>query len=354
MNWLIDRRDKSVGSSASRVVEDMHKDLEYHKSRCGELENIVVQLQEIATKSLEDELFRLEMRRKEILLELEETDNAILDRRNKLEDSRRTIERAIRSESIDASDFTVKAGKGVAATGTRVRIGGSFDSNEGKSAQELRGQKLEEEFLEETEMLGVVKETLAEQVMFVVHGNSVDDVIVYYPAASASADLVSVAMLTEHDEAGAILTPLGNLDSMMSYGPQIVPNHERDFPHVRELSAPLCMRNLENGSGASSAAVPSSKRASTGRVTEGEDKDDKGQLIGAVRLPLTPDVIIDLWRLPDGRCWATTSVDGASFVVLERIYVTSEMSYSVSVVVSVDIYGRHAAKNYMLAEKITS
>ena len=88
MNWLLDRRDRSVASSAQRVVQDMHKDLEYHKTRVGELERTVVQLQEIATKSLQEELFRLEMRRKEILLELEETDNAILDRRNKLEHSR--------------------------------------------------------------------------------------------------------------------------------------------------------------------------------------------------------------------------------------------------------------------------
>ena len=353
MNWLLDRRDRSVASSAQRVVQDMHKDLEYHKTRVGELERTVVQLQEIATKSLQEEIFRLEMRRKEILLELEETDNAILDRRNKLEHSRMTIERAIRSESMDMAESTAsKAGKGVTKTGTRERTGGSFDSSEGKSSQELRGQALEEEFLEETEMLGVIKDTLAEQVMFVIHSNSIDDVIVYYPSASSSADLISVAMLAEHEEAGAILTPLGNMDTMMSYGPQIVPNHERDFPHVQELAAPLCMRNLDNG-GAGAAAI-SSRRASTGRVTEDEDRENKGQLVGAVRLPLTPDVIIDLWRLPDGRCWATTSVDGTSFVVLERIFVTSEMSYSVSVVVAVDIYGRHAAKNHMLAEKITS
>ena len=74
MNWLLDRRDRSVASSAQRVVQDMHKDLEYHKTRVGELERTVVQLQEIATKSLQEELFRLEMRGKEILLELEETD----------------------------------------------------------------------------------------------------------------------------------------------------------------------------------------------------------------------------------------------------------------------------------------
>ena len=37
------------------------------------------------------------------------------------------------------------------------------------------------------------------------------------------------------------------------------------------------------------------------------------QLVGAVEIPLTPDVIIDVWRGPDQLCWATTSVNGVSF-----------------------------------------
>ena len=351
MDWLIDRRGKSVASSAQRVVQDMHKDLESHKTRVAELEQTVIQLQAVATQSLENELFRLEMKRKELLLELEETDSAILDRRRKLETCKMNIEQAIQSESIK-NNIPGSEGKGNI---TRVRIGGSFDSNDGKSSQELRGLALEEEFLEETEMLGVVKETLKEQVMFVIHSNSIDEVIVFYPSASSSTDLISVAMLTEHEEAGALLTPIGNYDMMMSYGPQIVPNHERDYPHVQELVAPLCMRKLGGASGTPSSEL-SNGSVSSSRVTGAinDDKDHKGLLVGAVRLPLTPDVIIDIWRLPDGRSWATTSIDGTSFVVLERIFVTSEMKYSVSMVVAVDIYGRHAAKNYMLTEKITN
>ena len=346
MDWFIDRRGKSVASSAKRVVEDLHKDLDTQRTRVKELERACVQLQEVATKSLKEELFRLEMKRKELLLELEETDDAILDRREKLRSTENSMKRVMESEAIGNS-LPVPANRG---GGHRANINESFDSVEGKSSQEIRGVALEEEFLEETEMLRNIKELLKEQVLFVIHSNNVDDVIVYFPSSS-NVEIISSAKLEEHDEVGVVLTPTGNLDTMMNYGPQIVPNHERDFPHVQELVAPLCMRTEASGE-ASSITV--NRRGSTGRVPASDDNNNKGQLLGAVRLPLMPDVIIDIWRLPDGRCWATTSVDGTSFGVIERIFVSSETTYSVSVVVAVDIYGRHAAKNYLLAEKITS
>lgn len=346
MDWLIDRRGKSVASSAQRVVKDLHKDLDDQRSRVRELERALVQLQEVATMSLKDELFRLEMRRKELLLELEETDDAILDRREKLRSTEASIKKVIESESI-VNSLSATATRG---DGNRANINESFDSTEGgKSSQEIRGAALEEEFLEETEMLRGIKESLKEQVLFVIHSNNVDDVIVYFPSSS-NVEIISSAKLEEHDEIGVVLTPTGNLDAMMNYGPQIVPNHERDFPHVQELVAPLCMRSDVSNF----KPLVVNRRGSTGRVPMSEDDKNTGQLLGAVKLPLIPDVIIDIWRLPTGQCWATTSVDGTSFGVIERIFVTSETTYSVSVVVSVDVYGRHAAKNYLLAEKITS
>lgn len=343
MDWLIDRRGKSVAATSQKVVKDLHKDLDSQRSRVKELERTCVQLQEVATKSLKDELFRLEMKRKELLLELEETDDAILDRREKLRNTENNMKLVMESEAI-VGGLPAAANRG---GGNRANINESFDSVEGKSSQEIRGAALEEEFLEETEMMRNIKDSLKEQVLFVIHSNNVDDVIVYFPSTS-NVEIISSAKLEEHDEVGVVLTPTGNLDAMMNYGPQIVPNHERDFPHVQELVAPLCLRT----EAASSMAV--NRRGSTGRVAAPDSDSNKGQLLGAVKLPLIPDVIIDIWRLPDGRCWATTSVDGTSFGVIERIFVSSEISFSVSVIVAVDIYGRHAAKNYLLAEKITS
>ena len=198
-------------------------------------------------------------------------------------------------------------------------------------------------------MLRNIRQNLKEQALFVIHSNDVDDVIVYFPSSS-NLEIITAARLEERDEMGLVLTPTGNLDAMMNYGPQIVPNHERDFPHVMELVAPLCMRT--DISDAKSISV--NRRGSTGRVSATDGNENKGQLLGAVKLPLIPDVIIDIWRLPNGKCWATTFIDGSSFGVIERLFVSSETTYSVSVVVAVDIYGRHAAKNYLLAEKITS
>ena len=81
MDWLFDSRSKSVASSAKRVVADLHGELEAKTKRIVELERVVKQLQILSTGSLENELFRLELRRKELLSELDSVDAAIRDRR---------------------------------------------------------------------------------------------------------------------------------------------------------------------------------------------------------------------------------------------------------------------------------
>jgi hypothetical protein len=329
MNWLIDRRQKSIAVSAQRVTQTLHQDLEAQKKANADLEAMVTQLQRVATRSLEDEILRLELRRKELLLQLEETDDALQERKSEI----KLVGNMMNNSNAAAAAAALETqGKRSSTSGD------SFDSVDvNKSAQEVRAESLEEDYLEETEMLRNVKESLRERVLFVVHSNNVDDVIVYFPSTTSS-ELITAAKLEEHDEMGAVLTPTSNLDTMMSYGPQIVPNHERDFPHVRELLAPLCMRGDNNNSNSSSGG--------------GGGELYKGHLVGAVKLPLIPDVIIDIWRLADGSCWATTTIDGTSFACLERIFVSSEMSYSVSVVVAVDIFGRNSAKGFMLREEI--
>jgi hypothetical protein len=344
MNWLIDRRQKSIAVSAQRVTQTLHQDLQAQKAKNADLEGIVAKLQSLATRGLQDEILRLELRRKELLLQLEETDDALQDRKFELE----MMEKNMRTMN---NPNAAAAAAALETQGKRSSIcGDSFDSVEiKKSAQEVRAESLEEEYLEETEMLRNVKDTLRERVLFVVHSNNVDDVIVYFPTATSS-ELITAAKLEEHEEMGAVLTPTSNLDTMMSYGPQIVPNHERDFPHVRELAAPnFLSNNSDNNSDNNNNHNNNNNNSSGG----GGGELNKGHLLGAVKLPLIPDVIIDIWRLADGSCWATTTIDNTSFCVLERIFVSSEMSYSVSVVVAVDIFGRNAAKGFMLHEEIT-
>lgn len=56
---------------------------------------------------------------------------------------------------------------------------------------------------------------------------------------------------------------------------------------------------------------------------------------------------------PDQICWATTSVDGVSFAVLERMFVTSEVKWGVPAVTQVDLFGRHPTRGFLLLESVT-
>jgi len=85
MEWLLDKRAKSVATSAQRVVADMHRDLDLQRKKVVELEQLVGSLTDLCTESLENEIFRLELKRKELLLELQTTDEAISDRQRRLE-----------------------------------------------------------------------------------------------------------------------------------------------------------------------------------------------------------------------------------------------------------------------------
>lgn len=378
MDFLLPNR-KSIAASAQRVVADMHRDLEEHKTRVAELEDIVERLQVVATESLQNELFRLEMRRKELLLDLERTDSAILDRRARLATAKSDVEyvRAHPHPDIHAPRSRINSNASNNGPNMSTNTSGNLmdavkeeqknmnsmvDINIGRnlsndshdpshrprlSSAEIRGQSLEDEYLEENEMLTVIRKTTSAlsagknfptgsvHMLFVVHCNNIDDVIVYYPITdsmnsnNSGNECVACSKLIQNggDEQPSLLD-LTSYESLVSYGAKLVPNHERDFPHVKDLSPPSSLMGTQAGI--------------------------LGQLVGAIQLPLTPDVIIDIWILPNGVTWATTSIDGNSFSHLERIFVTSEMNHGVSQVVAVDIFGRHDRKGYMLLEKVTA
>ena len=203
--------------------------------------------------------------------------------------------------------------------GSLMGINGSAaagDSGKGATdmsltVSEARAAALEEQYMEESEMLAAVKE-IGRDSLFIVHRNNVSDIIVYSPSAN-DAEIVSSYKLTDYNDKNSI-TELTTFEAMMAYGAKIVPNHDRDFPHIKELAVPHHVNETHAGAVA--------------------------QLVGAVEVPLTPDVIIDVWRGPDQLTWATTSVNGVSFAVLERMFVTSEVKWGVPTVTQVDLFGR--------------
>ena len=84
-------------------------------------------------------------------------------------------------------------------------------------------------------MLAAIRD-MGRDLLFIIHRNNVPDVIIYAPADN-DADVVKSYKLSDINDASSI-TELTTFENMMAYGPKIVPNHERDFPHVTELAVP--------------------------------------------------------------------------------------------------------------------
>ena len=177
-------------------------------------------------------------------------------------------------------------------------------------------------------MLAVVRETMSgSNLLFILHRSNADDIVLYTPAESA-VDIVDTAKLTDHSDKST-LTALSSFDFILGVGSKIVPNHERDLPEVLDLPIPCTYE---------------------GSAPEGAS----GQLIGAVEITLAQDVIIDVWKSVDGYYWATTSVNGVQFSVIERIFVTCDMHWGVPSVTQIDLFARHPTQGHLIIESISS
>jgi len=244
----------------------------------------------------------------------------------------------------------------------------SISNRDRTASTEQRASALEEQVLEETEMLAAIRDMslhgrIQQAVMFIVHCSFIDDVVIYVPAQ----DEVEVLNCKKITQAGTgsgdeiIPVELTNFEFMMTYGPKLVPNHEREYPHVREMIMPYFVENdmFGGGDGSEDDGGGSSQAVYTPQHNRHQHQQKNssqivGALVGAIQLPIMPDVIVDVWRAADGKAWATTTVDGVSFAVMERVFMMSESKWGVSQVVQVDIFGRHPAKGYLVVEHVTA
>jgi hypothetical protein len=267
MEWLFDRRGKSVAQSAQRVVADMHRHIEKQNKKVKELESVITQFNKLFTDSLENDLSRLESRKGELAAEMIAVDVAIAERRNRLQGVRDEIKQILAKNEADLLNSRAMSALGSSSSDGRYSSSNHNENDKGMTIAETRASALEEQYLEESEMLATIKD-LGRDLLFVVHRNNVNDVIVYSPA-SADADVVTSFKLTDFNDKSSI-TELTTFENMMVYGSKIVPNHLRDRPEYQELAVPLVVSEKHAGALA--------------------------QLWGAVEIPLTPDVIIDVWR----------------------------------------------------------
>ena len=268
MEWLFDRRGKSVAQSAQRVVADMHRHLEKQNKKVKELESVITQFNKLFTDSLENDLGRLEKRKRELADEMLAVDAAIIERKNRLQSVREEINQILAKNDADLMNSRSLNGLSSSSMDNSTHYANHNNQNDkGMTMVETRASALEEQYLEESEMLATIKD-FGRDLLFIVHRSNVNDVIVYSPS-SDDTEIVKSFKMTDAGNKDSI-TELTTFENMMVYGSKIVPNHDRDFPHIKELAIP---------------SVISEKHCGV-----------LAHLCGAVEIPLTPDVIIDVWR----------------------------------------------------------
>ena len=163
--------------------------------------------------------------------------------------------------------------------------------------------------------------------LFYIHQNKVDSVIIFVLTSKEGAPVESRFLVSFKDDDGRELS--ATEESM--YGVSIVPNHQRDFPHVTEMATPSFLVDSAKG-----------------------EEVSQGHLMAAFEIALTSAVVIDVWQNSEGAVWTTTTIDGHSFAVLERMYVVSEVSWGLQSIVQVDLCGRNASDGASIVEHVSA
>jgi hypothetical protein len=326
MEWLFQRKN-SIADAAQRVVSDMHYELDKQNRKVKDLERTIFKFKNMCTESLERDITRLENRKKELISELESTDNAILDAQERLRL-------------------------------TKEEVASVIQPYNSQKIQLKRVSSLDEQYLEESDMLAYIK--TAGSFLFIIHLNTTDDIFVYKPSED-NQSLVSVSKIADLHHPN-VTTTLTSYELIMAYGAKIVPNADRDFPDINEIPLPatLISESIEKGK-------TNGNNGNNFNNNNTKFHHHMGELVGAFEIPLLPGVIVDIWRergsVSPYRYWATTPVDGIGFAVLERVQLElsehrahPHMSQEDEVItpLQADLFGRHPSKGTLLMERVKS
>jgi hypothetical protein len=384
MDWIFEKQDKSLATNAKRIVADMHKHLDREKQRNKELEVMILRFQHLCTESLESELRRLDLRKSDILAELETIDRQILEKRTILDRTRDEVREILSHAATatakdhehtahrmgDMDHHVIENGKGSSL--------GRLDNNssteslsplnhrdapsssikpDGYQLHAASGhadsQSIEQQYVEEEELVDECR-GIVQNFLFMIHQSNARDIISYSlqsnPRKLEFIEVLKVVNLAAHPSIG----PLSEKDQALFDG-KIIPNHDRDFPEVRDLEVPAFM-------------LPEKLRAKRSLVTF-------GSLVGAFEVPIVPEVLVDVWRyvpISDDsslvthgeakpaddnigvgtKIWATTSIDNVNFAILERIFITVEVAWGSQNILQIDLFGRHPKTGRLLLESI--
>ena len=357
MDWLLgEKREKSLASNAKKIVADMHTHLEKEKRRNRELQEMVVKFQILCTESIESDIQRLELRKVDLKHELEQVDKDLYEKRIILENTKKEIRNllekcvqttssgnetekvsttmSIASSSQDHTMISPSANSGNHNTSFKSS---DYDDERVNSDIDLLNKdlddvdKLESQYMEEIEILDTCREVVT-HFLFMIHKNDSKDIFAYSLASKGTRtdrffEVCKVSKILTNPKTSSLE------ESEFFYQGKIIPNHDRDYPEIKEMEIPISLLSKKE------------KVVKTAVIF--------GQLIGAFELPLIPDLAIDVWTT-EKRSWATTIIDNVDFALLERIFITSQILHGVSTIVQIDIFGRHPKTGRILVETIVA
>lgn len=282
---------------------------------------------------VQSDIIRLSQRRQEILKELSHVDAAIQERTQTLSRIKAEISAAAKSKDVEGNRKA--AGKLNIDTASEEDIDVDLkeeDVEEGLERKEkkklsfLRKRRESEESYDGFVGPAALCAELRGQVpmmLFAVDRSDAEEVVAYLVPVEGTSDIVT-AHRAVRVEGSLSVTRISAYEWMVAYGAKLVPNHEREDPSVLEMAA---------GSRPGTAV---------------------GELVGAIEVPCAPDVIIDVWRVDKDAplVWATTSINGIAFCILERISLRSETHWGLSSVVEIALHGRHPLTDSAVEEII--
>ena len=189
MDWFFDRKGKSIANSAQRVVKDMHKELELQTNKIKELEKTIFKFKNMCTASLERDITRLENRKQELILELEQTDDAIVAAQERLKLAKEAVSNVLMPYNKTNTISTI---------------------------HNHRKTSLEEEYLEEIDLSIHIK-SLTGEMLFFIHFNINEEILIFVPSYSDPSQIVTVSKITDVNDPKSV--------SALSVYEQIIVSH---------------------------------------------------------------------------------------------------------------------------------
>ena len=305
---------------------------------------------------IEAEILRLEKRREVLQHEITDTDEMIVKQRQLLKDTRMGIkiqldnnhehEKRIAEKNEIAVDDVAKNSletpeKSIVESDTGVD---NLEDSIVEYDEEGDSQNYDDLYDEECEMVDIIRQ-LEPDLLFVLHRGNTDDIILYVPpyhrmntSNDKNKDIIFLYRLQVYNDMDSAEV-VSSFESQMGFGPKMIDNSKRNDPSVLQLPYRSALDDYQ---------------------------DLVAEFAYAIELPVLPNIVIDIWKIPRQKLsqsqhnqektkdiyFATTTIQGHSFVNLERIFLMVETRWGMPTIVGIELSGRQSKGSKLLVEVI--